>query len=233
MAANVEALEGNYPEALKHCHAVQNLELCVPARATRLGTRALRHIPRCARLGLSASPSAPPLGGTAADAHAPAARSMALSVQILLKMDRADVAEKTAKQMAAIDDDATLTQLAGAWVNVSLGGAKVQDAAYAFQELADKYTWTPKLYNGSAACRMCMGAHDEAEKDLLEALTKDGKDAETLANLIVTGMHLGRRGGAKLRTYMTQLRAVAPNHALLAKQQALEESFDAAAAALP
>ena len=30
MAANVEALEGNFPEALKHCHAVQNLELCAP-----------------------------------------------------------------------------------------------------------------------------------------------------------------------------------------------------------
>ena len=107
----------------------------------------------------------------------------------------------------------------------------MQDAAYAFQELADKYTWTPKLYNGSAACRMCMGLHDEAEKDLLEALTKDGKDAETLANLIVAGMHLGRRGGAKLRTYMTQLRAVAPQHALLAKQAALEEAYEAAAAA--
>ena len=32
MAANIEALEGKFPEALKHCHAVQNLELCVPGR---------------------------------------------------------------------------------------------------------------------------------------------------------------------------------------------------------
>jgi coatomer protein complex subunit epsilon len=155
---------------------------------------------------------------------------MALCVQILLKMERADVAEKTLRQMAALDDDATLTQLATAWVNLALGGGKAQEACYVFQELGDKHSWTPKLYNGSAACHMQMGQFEEAEKDLLEALTKDGKDPETLANLVVAGLHLGRRGGSKLRTYLTQLKAVAPQHALLAKSAALEEAFDAAAA---
>lgn len=156
---------------------------------------------------------------------------MALAVQILLKMERADVAEKTLRGMAALDDDATLTQLAGAWVNLALGGSKVQDASYVFQEMGDKYSWTPKLYNGSAVCHLHMGQYDEAEKDLLEALTRDGKDPETLANLVVVGLHAGRRGSAKLRTYLTQLRAVAPEHALLAKTAALEAAFDAAAAA--
>jgi len=33
MAANVEAMEGNFPEALKHCNAAQSLELCVPGRS--------------------------------------------------------------------------------------------------------------------------------------------------------------------------------------------------------
>jgi coatomer protein complex subunit epsilon len=156
---------------------------------------------------------------------------MALCIQILLKMDRADVAEKTLRGMTSLDDDATLTQLSSAWVNLALGGAKIQEASYVFAEMGDKYSWTPKLYNGAAVCHMHMGQHEEAEKDLLEALTKDGKDPETLANLVVAGLHLGRRGSAKLRTYLTQLRAVAPGHAMLAKTAALEEAFDAAAAA--
>jgi hypothetical protein len=44
--------------------------------------------------------------------------------------------------MSSIDDDATVTQLAHAWVGVALGGAKVQEASYIYQELGDKFTWT-------------------------------------------------------------------------------------------
>jgi len=150
---------------------------------------------------------------------------MATSVQIFLKMDRPDVAEKKLKEMMAIDDDATCTQLAQAWVNLALGGNKVQEAFYIFQELGDKYTWTTRLHNGSAVCSLHMQRYDEAEKELLEALQKDSKDADTLANLVVVTLHLGKPSGR----YLNQLKMSDPSHASLKRTSAMEEAFDRAA----
>lgn len=57
-------------------------------------------------------------------------------------MDRVDKAEAAAKAMASVDDDATLSQLAAAWVGAALGGAKVQVRVVA---LGIGCMWTCKL----------------------------------------------------------------------------------------
>jgi len=153
---------------------------------------------------------------------------MALSTQVYLKMDRVDKAEQQIKAMSAIDDDATITQLATAWVGVQLGGAKVQEAQYIYQELGDKFNWTASLYNGLAVSRMKQGEWEDAERDLLEALGKDAKDPDTLANLVTVGLHLGKQ----TTRYASQLKMLAPNHPMALRAAAGEEMFARAAASM-
>ncbi|PRW58190.1 coatomer subunit epsilon-1-like [Chlorella sorokiniana] len=153
---------------------------------------------------------------------------MALCVQVYLRMDRPDLAEKQVKAMSAVDDDATLTQLAAAWVGLHQGGAKVQEAFYIFQELGDKFAWTVRLHNGLAACQMRMGRWEDAEGELLQAFEKNPKDADTLANLVAVSLHLGKPAGR----YVSQLKLVAPTHAIVKRSEEGEAAFDRAASAV-
>ncbi|KAK9834048.1 hypothetical protein WJX81_005668 [Elliptochloris bilobata] len=151
---------------------------------------------------------------------------MALSVQVYLQIDRPDQAEKQLKAMSALDDDATLTQLATAWVDLFLGGAKVQEAAVIYSELGDKFGWSVRLYNGAAACAMRTGDWEEAERALNDAYAKDPKSADSLANLAAVGLHLGK---ATVSRTLNQLRTVAPAHLVVKRGAAAEEAFDRAA----
>ncbi|KAJ4745697.1 Coatomer protein epsilon subunit family protein [Rhynchospora pubera] len=148
----------------------------------------------------------------------------ALNVQIFIKMNRSDHAEKQLKIMQQIDEDHTLTQLANAWVDIAVGGSKIQEAYLIFQDFSEKYPMTCLVLNGKAVCCMLMGNFDEAESLLIEALNKDAKDPETLANLVVCSLHVGKSASR----FLNQLKLSHPEHTLVKRMASAEESFERA-----
>jgi len=158
---------------------------------------------------------------------------LAMTVQIYLKIDRADLAARQVKAMQDIDDDDTLTALANAWLNIAMGGEKCNEALNLLQELQDKFSSSSLLLNAQATCQiavrnytaaftLCKRARDEA------LATKEKVSPETLVNTIVSLLML-RKPADIIQRVVGELRTTSPNHPWLARSQAMEASFDKSA----
>lgn len=157
-----------------------------------------------------------------------------------LRIYRLDLAEAALRRMSELNDDATITQLTTALLNLWKGGTTtessklLEEAETQFQELMDKYGGDSLVtpLNGKALVyiqQQQSGKYDSAHKLLLSALAKKAQDPETLANLVSCSLLMGKSlSDPSVKRYIQQLKNVAPNHMLISKIQALEDSFQAA-----
>jgi coatomer subunit epsilon len=154
-----------------------------------------------------------------------------VKVQVLLRMDRVDVAEKEVASMQRLDEDATLTQLAAAWVHLGKGGPAAQEAVYIYQDLLERHGATDPILNGLALCHLALGKPDDAERVLQEALAKNPNFPSTLIN-VVTCAKYRNKPAELVRRYLERLMEVAPSCEWLRDFHAKEAEFDALSAAI-
>ena len=106
-----------------------------------------------------------------------------------------------------------------------MGGEKIQDAYYIYQELIDKFGSTATLLNGQASSFLQQAKFDEAEAALNEALEKDASCPETLINLMVLSQQTGKAPELSNR-YLTQLKDENPDHPFVKTYEQKEADFE-------
>lgn len=149
----------------------------------------------------------------------------ALHIQTLLQIHRPDVAKKVFAQMQEKDDDATLTQLAQAWLNIQLGGEKLQDAYYVFQDFADKFSSSIQLLNSQAVCNIGLGKYSDAVDVLRDCLERNSNDYDTLVNLVAVTQHTEKNSEGQQR-YLSTLKDSHPQSPLVQDLVKKETEFD-------
>lgn len=150
---------------------------------------------------------------------------MSLHLHCLLKMSRVDLAKQVFTTMQEKDDDATLTQLSQAWLNIQIGGEKLQDAYFIFQDLCDKFSPTLLLLNGQAVCYIGQQKYDDAEQVLRECLNRDPNNYDTLINLLALSQQKDKNS-SQFNRYLSQILDEHKNSSLANAYNKRQAEFD-------
>ncbi len=153
---------------------------------------------------------------------------LSLAVQILLRLDRADLADRQLKLMQERDDESALTQLSAAAVGLAVGGPRGREAGLLYRDMLERYGETVPVLNGAAVAALAGRSYAEAAKFAGDALAREPSNPESLANMLCVVQHTGR--GAETAALLERLRACAPGHPYLTAFTIAESSFDRVAA---
>lgn len=146
-------------------------------------------------------------------------------ITTLLRMNRVDLAESALKKMQDLNDDATLTQLTHAMVNLAVGGPqKVQDAQFVLKELLNMFPDSVIILNSLATSYLILGDFENAEQYLQSALTKKSNDTVSLVNMIVCQIHL--KNEKQVKRFTTQLKSLESNHPWFQSRKEKQDEFD-------
>ncbi|TVY26644.1 Coatomer subunit epsilon-2 [Lachnellula hyalina] len=152
--------------------------------------------------------------------------AVALIVQIHLQQNRTNLAIKEVQAARRWAQDSLLVNLAESWVGLRVGGEKYQQAFYVFEELAQAAsTSSIQSLVSQAVAEIHLGRLEEAEAALQQALAKDPKSAEVIANSAVLNIIAGKDA----TELISALSTTAPEHHYLQDLQEKSDVFDKAA----
>ncbi|WWC70695.1 uncharacterized protein I206_104646 [Kwoniella pini CBS 10737] len=147
---------------------------------------------------------------------------LALLVQLLLTLDRRDLAQTTYNTAKKIGNDSILVQAMEAWIGLKTGSRPLHQSYYFYEELYQLPSGrTPPVLASHAASHLLLGHIDEAKADIVEASQKENGDKD--GNILAVGTTLGIEG------YSEKLASNAPQHPFAIDLAEKSRLFDEAA----
>ncbi|GJD07263.1 RNA polymerase II transcription factor B subunit 2 [Galdieria sulphuraria] len=150
----------------------------------------------------------------------PTLETAALEVEILLRMNRLDLAKILTERLNQLEGDAVLTHLTTAWVYLAEGSYR--EAEYIFAELSERHGSSDMLLNGLATAYIGEGKYQEADNILQELVAKNPNYPPALVNCLVTSCHLSKTK-EQMDAYRRQLKRVSPDCKWLKELESFEE----------
>lgn len=152
---------------------------------------------------------------------------LAMTVYVFLRMSRLDLAKKVLAAMTEKNDDDTLTQLAQSWLNIEMGGDKLQDAFYILDDFNEKFTSSVLLLNNLAVCAMGQGKFDEdTSTHLRDGLDKEPNNYDLLVNNIFFTQQTDKNAETVINRNLSLLKDTSKNSELVEDLAKKDAEFD-------